>query len=264
MVIAVGPARLGPRLSIRVTGLPEGVVLSAGLPAEGGTWVLSPSDLPGLTLATPREMFGTFKLGLSVNRTDGVRSPGASRTIDVVVAQPAGATVKVAAAASAARAPSADVEIPAGGKTAERVPARPAAPPRTPVAALAPAPQGPAVAVVVQPPAQGQQPDAPAQAGGDVTTMMARGDALFDSGDIASARLLYEYAANAGHVPGAAKLAKAYDPLVIKELQIYGVQPDSKRAQQWYRFAAERGNREAAERLAQLDAWLAKVDRFGK
>jgi hypothetical protein len=53
-------------LSITVSGLPEGAVLSAGQPNEDGSWMLDPSDLADLTLTVPST---AESFGLSVTAT---------------------------------------------------------------------------------------------------------------------------------------------------------------------------------------------------
>jgi len=53
-------------LSITVSGLPEGAVLSAGQPNEDGSWTLDPSDLADLTLTVPST---AESFGLSVTAT---------------------------------------------------------------------------------------------------------------------------------------------------------------------------------------------------
>ena len=53
--------------------------------------------------------------------------------------------------------------------------------------------------------------------------------------------------------PGAALiLAATYDPIVLKELGVYGAAPDVAMAQSWYEKAKEFGSREAPRRLELL------------
>jgi hypothetical protein len=74
--------------------------------------------------------------------------------------------------------------------------------------------------------------------------LLNRGDALFSSGDIASARLFYERAAEAGNADAALRLGETYDPAFLKRVQPreYG---NSSRALFWYGRARELGATEA-------------------
>jgi len=57
--------------SIIVTGVPDGVLLSAGTDNGDGTWSLLGSDLGGLTITPPPDFNGVFNLGVSVTSSDG-------------------------------------------------------------------------------------------------------------------------------------------------------------------------------------------------
>jgi TPR repeat protein len=74
--------------------------------------------------------------------------------------------------------------------------------------------------------------------------LVNRGDALLSSGDIASARLFYERAAEAGNAKGALRLGESYDPGFLKRAQLQ-MKPDSAQARFWYGRARELGASEA-------------------
>ncbi|MBN2296746.1 MAG: tandem-95 repeat protein, partial [Pirellulales bacterium] len=57
-------------LSIRISGVPEGFVLSAGSNEGDGTWVLEPGDLEGLTLTSPLGHIGEFHLNVEVTASE--------------------------------------------------------------------------------------------------------------------------------------------------------------------------------------------------
>ncbi len=86
----------------------------------------------------------------------------------------------------------------------------------------------------------------------ELTTLLKRGQELFETGDLSSARLLLRRAAEARDPRAALILAATYDPIVLKELGVYGSAPDVAMAQAWYEKAKEFGSREAPRRLELL------------
>jgi TPR repeat protein len=90
---------------------------------------------------------------------------------------------------------------------------------------------------------------------------MRRGDALFAQGDLAGARLFYEFglgtgSGGTGSGRAAFALGKTYDPLVHRQLGVRGVPSDPAKAADWYRTAIAAGNAEAERWLQDLTAWL--------
>jgi TPR repeat protein len=74
---------------------------------------------------------------------------------------------------------------------------------------------------------------------------MARGDSLFGVGDVTSARLFYERAADAGNGEAALRLGETYDPNFLERAQLRAVPGDAAAAVFWYRRAGELGVAEA-------------------
>jgi len=122
------------------------------------------------------------------------------------------------------------------------VPVTPAVP--APVAAVAPV-TAVAPAVVAPPPIRRLGAD-------ELATLMTRGRALLDSGDIPPARLLLERAAEAGEASAALMLAQTYDPSVLGSLDIRNITGDPAMARKWYQRAAQLGSADAQRRLSQL------------
>jgi TPR repeat protein len=87
-------------------------------------------------------------------------------------------------------------------------------------------------------------------------TLASRGDAMLAIKDISAARKLYEQAAHLGSAAAAAELARTYDPGYIGKLDIIGMRPDVAMAATWYVRAAALGDRQAAQRMHELDAML--------
>jgi hypothetical protein len=68
----------------------------------------------------------------------------------------------------------------------------------------------------------------------DVTLMIERGRTLFDAGDIVAARLFFRRAANAGDSGAAIAMGATYDPEILSQRFIRGIEADAQEAQRWY------------------------------
>ena len=84
--------------------------------------------------------------------------------------------------------------------------------------------------------------------------LMEKGQVLMRSGDIASARLLFQRLANAGIADAALALAATYDPRYLAQHNLIGVVGDETKAHDWYQRASELGSVEAGRILARTDA----------
>jgi TPR repeat protein len=84
--------------------------------------------------------------------------------------------------------------------------------------------------------------------------LMERGRDLLKSGDVASARLLFQRLANAGIANAALVLAATYDPRYLAQHNLIGVAGDETKARDWYQRASELGSTEAARVLARTAA----------
>ncbi len=87
----------------------------------------------------------------------------------------------------------------------------------------------------------------------DIAALVTRGDAFLSAGDIASARLFYERAADAGDGAAALRLGATFDPNFLGRVGVRGNPGDPSRAASWYRRARDLGDAAAAERLKSLD-----------
>jgi type II secretory pathway predicted ATPase ExeA len=112
-----------------------------------------------------------------------------------------------------------------------------------------PAPKPP---VVVQRPVEPPPPAKPAETlpPSLVTALTRRGSEALDLGDTASARLLFQRAAEAGSSAAAIALGKTYDP----SFTVNVAARDPNRAAEWYRKAAALGDPAAADLLKRLGA----------
>jgi hypothetical protein len=133
-----------------------------------------------------------------------------------------------------ARAPPASTAMSAAAAPApDATPPQPVAP-----AASPPAPRSPAVA---RPPRA------------EIAALVTRGDDFLKAGDIASARLYYERAADAGDGAAALRLGATFDPGFLASAGVRGTPGDPARAASWYARALDLGEAAAAQRLKGLD-----------
>jgi hypothetical protein len=74
----------------------------------------------------------------------------------------------------------------------------------------------------------------PALSGTRPAELLARGDALFRIGDVASARLFYERAAEAGDSQAAMRMATTFDPVSLVRAGVRNTFGDPAQASFWY------------------------------
>jgi hypothetical protein len=113
------------------------------------------------------------------------------------------------------------------------------------VAAVAPAVREPVPAAREAAPARRIDPD-------ELEALLKRAKGLLAIGDITSARLLLERAADAQEAEAALMLAGTYDPQVLGSQDLRSVSPDPAAARVWYQKAAQLGSADAKRRLGQL------------
>ena len=117
-----------------------------------------------------------------------------------------------------------------------------------PPAAVAPPAAPPPVVAAPQPslpPARQISPQ-------ELAMLINRAKEMLSAGDIPSARLLLERAAEAQDANAALMLARTYDPDVLGTSDVRNITPEPAKAHAWYEKAAQFGSAEAQRRLAQL------------
>jgi TPR repeat protein len=87
----------------------------------------------------------------------------------------------------------------------------------------------------------------------EIAALVTRGDAFLSAGDIASARLFYERAADAGDSAAALRLGATFDHNFLSRVGIRGNPGDPVQTAFWYRRARDLGDAAAAERLKNLE-----------
>jgi TPR repeat protein len=125
-----------------------------------------------------------------------------------------------------------------------------ALPSRAPAAAAAAVATAPIATAPVAAPAN--PPPARKLDAEEVAMLLNRAKGLLAAGDIASARLLLERAADAQETRAMLLLAQTYDPEVLGTQDIRNIVPDPAMARVWYQKAAQLGSADAQRRLAQL------------
>jgi hypothetical protein len=75
----------------------------------------------------------------------------------------------------------------------------------------------------------------------------------FKKGDVAGARAIFEVLAIKGDPDAAIAMGETYDPVVLAQLFVKGLQPDEAKAITWYKKAEELGDRRAKTRLNALN-----------
>lgn len=126
-----------------------------------------------------------------------------------------------------------------GGALASKAPI---ATPPPPANAPVPAPNSPAATA---PPTSGLRT-------AELTQLLDHGDALLRDGDVASARLFYERAADAGDAQAALRLGATYDPEFLGRLGFSKLQANPAEARSWYSRALELGAVDAKRQLNSL------------
>jgi hypothetical protein len=79
----------------------------------------------------------------------------------------------------------------------------------------------------------------------ETAALVARGDAFLAAGDIASARLFFERAADLGDSRAAMRVAVTYDAAFLDRAGLHGLRGDPEQATLWYRRARELGESNA-------------------
>jgi len=82
---------------------------------------------------------------------------------------------------------------------------------------------------------------------------VTRGDRFLSAGDIVSARLFYERAADAGDGSAALRLGATFDPGFLGRAGVRGTIGDPAQASSWYHRARDLGNAAAGDRLKTLE-----------
>jgi hypothetical protein len=86
----------------------------------------------------------------------------------------------------------------------------------------------------------------------DIKLLIQQGEQFVAAGDLVTARVVFQRAAEAGDAMGALALGATYDPFVLAKLGTRGIGADVEKARSWYEKARDFGSTEAPRRLETL------------
>jgi TPR repeat protein len=76
----------------------------------------------------------------------------------------------------------------------------------------------------------------------EIDRMVAKAEEVLKTRDLATARLYFRRAADAGDARGALGMARSFDSKVLQELRLFSVRADASEAARWYARARELGH----------------------
>ena len=83
----------------------------------------------------------------------------------------------------------------------------------------------------------------------EIKLLIKQGEQFAEAGDLVTARLLFQRAAEAGDATAATALGATYDPTVLAKLGVVGMSADLEKARFWYQKAVSLGSSDAKRRL---------------
>ena len=85
-----------------------------------------------------------------------------------------------------------------------------------------------------------------------IKLLTSQGEQFAAAGDLVTARILLQRAAEAGDAAAAMALGATYDPDVLAKRGVVGINADVEKARSWYQKAQRFGSPEASQRLSAL------------
>jgi hypothetical protein len=82
-----------------------------------------------------------------------------------------------------------------------------------------------------------------------IKLLMKQGEQFIAAGDVVTARIVFQRAAEAGNANAAMALGATYDPTVLAKLGVVGTSADVEKTRSWYQTAEKLGSPEARRRL---------------
>jgi len=83
----------------------------------------------------------------------------------------------------------------------------------------------------------------------EIKLLLKQGEQFIAAGDVVTARIVFQRAAEAGNANAAMALGATYDPTVLAKLGVVGMSADVEKARSWYQTAEKLGSPEARRRL---------------
>jgi len=203
--IQIGPPEALQKNSfVRIRGLPPAAALSEGHAIAPGSWAVPLIALPTLSVILPAGVQGQSDVAISLMSIDGGQLAEA-RMLLVVAPTLKAPGVTLLPPAESERAPDLHEKC---------------------IEQREPGSAGQVMSAADQQRAQ---------------RAMIKGNEQLEAGNVAAARQLYKFAADAGLAQAAMALAATYDPDELAKLNVVGLVPDIKAAHRWYGRARELG-----------------------
>ena len=242
-----------PDAFVSLSGLTSGARLTSGRRVSGSEWRVPASEISGVSVIPPEGFTGQMVVTAELRDANGAALTGSSTRL-TWQAVPGAAAPSLATVAPRAAVP-APVIVPPPVATAPPpvVTAPPVAVATAPTVAVATAPPvavataGP-VAIPVPPPTETVRSLDPRE----VAALIKRGQDLFASGDVQSARLLLLRGAEARDARAALLVGTTYDPAQLRQIGADGPMADTAQARIWYQRAKEWGEPDAQRKLDAL------------
>jgi TPR repeat protein len=83
----------------------------------------------------------------------------------------------------------------------------------------------------------------------EIKLFITQGEQFIAAGDVVTARIAFQRAAEAGDANAALALGGTYDPTVLMKLGVMGISADVAKARSWYQRAEKLGSPDARRRL---------------
>ena len=221
------------------------VIFNASLGGGGGGSAPPPAQLAAAVPEPAQPQRSIAAPPLAAEPT-GAEVAAARRTSPNAVASASPTRDEIAAAYQSAVKGKTPVAEPVAREASREVAAVTPTAPIVAAAPPAPAVREPAAAPREAAPVRRIDPD-------ELAVLLKRARGLLAIGDITSARLLLERAADAQEPEAALMLAGTYDPQVLGSQDLRSVTPDPDAARVWYQKAAQMGSADAKRRLGQLN-----------
>lgn len=195
-----------------------------------------PAPQPAPVVAPPQQQVAAVAPAPQLPPAPAPRAPQPQPTV-VLSAPPAVAPAAVAPPAPSASPPA----LPERHETIGVAMAPPSSAPSNPPA------QRPIVPHPANAPVNAMKSD-------EIDMLMKQAEMFISSGDVVTARVLFQRAAEAGDAKAALSMGATFDPALLAKMGVRGIAPDVARARSWYEKARDLGSSEALGRLEKLSA----------
>ena len=246
---------------VAIAGVPEGARLSSGIDVGGGSWLVPPKRLNGLTISLPEGAPRDIRLEAQLLDSNARTPVSPKGTFAVRLVSSPGATAPAVADAAQPQPAFAPKQPPQSG-SAQAVDTQtfslpPAAPARTANAQTPGDASFSTETVVTSPPQRapavpqtspfGQQNAARrACPRPEVEDLIREGNKHMREGDILEARQFYQKAVNFGDPEAALAMGRSYDPIYFARIEKKNAEPDAAKAFDWYKRAMDAGASQTA------------------